>query len=251
MKEIEVMAIKEIENPLNERKMQTQDGMINKDMKMLTQEGLVNKGITLDASLASKESIDDNPTSTEQQDERARHFDRDMDLNRGKEERDDVDNEKERVVFASLVNNLKCEVENCTKIKLLNEEISNLKSQVCQKEKTFIRENVKYDDQGIKPSMYDVDKMGQDLSAYHKIISKEELESETEKRLKVKQTKSPLSYQGFVYGLTQFVEPPRVPLKRIEANLKKRLEQAQVAYYDPKLWKSSNEIFLLCQAFNA
>nr|GEY05068.1 hypothetical protein [Tanacetum cinerariifolium] len=157
MKEIEVMAIKEIENPLNERKMRTQDGMINKDMKMLTQEGLVNKGITLDASLASKESIDDNPTSTEQQDESSSSgydaeakkgrvdkavldvenvvvgpsFDRDtltennsniisaipdMDLNRGKEERDDVDNEKERVVFSSLVNNLKCEVENYTKV---------------------------------------------------------------------------------------------------------------------------------------
>ncbi|GKB20721.1 hypothetical protein Tco_0854644 [Tanacetum coccineum] len=173
MKEKEVKAIKEIENPLNERKMQTQDGMINMDMKILTQEGLVNEGIALDASLVSKESIDDNPTLTEQQDESnslgydvdaekervdkavldvenvvvGSSFDRDTltevhhsnndtleyVLAHGiqnheqpesisdtyvvsEEEHDDVDNEQERVIFASLVNNLKCEVEKCTKV---------------------------------------------------------------------------------------------------------------------------------------
>ncbi|GJR75721.1 hypothetical protein Tco_0088086 [Tanacetum coccineum] len=67
-----------------------------------------------------------------------------MDPNRGKKEHDDVDNEQERALFASLVNNLKCEVENYTKIKLLNEEISNLKSQACKKEKPFHKENEKY-----------------------------------------------------------------------------------------------------------
>ncbi|GJV34695.1 hypothetical protein Tco_1395095 [Tanacetum coccineum] len=40
----------------------------------------------------------------------------DMDPNRGKEEHDDVDNEQEHALFASLVNNLKCEVEKCTKV---------------------------------------------------------------------------------------------------------------------------------------
>ncbi|GJV34696.1 hypothetical protein Tco_1395096 [Tanacetum coccineum] len=90
----------------------------------------------------------------------------------------------------------------------------------------------------LTPSLYDIDKMGQDLSADHKIISKEELESEIENYLKVKQRKSPLSYHGFVYGLTKYEEPLKVPLKRREVNLKKHLEQAQLANYDPKLWKS-------------
>ncbi|GJS82854.1 hypothetical protein Tco_0689345 [Tanacetum coccineum] len=102
---------------------------------------------------------------------------------RDKEEHDYVDDEQQRAFFDSLVNNLKCEVENCTKvyreaqqanailtkelekykenekhfaketkneseyrkrIKLLNEEISNLKSQACKKEKSFHKENEKY-----------------------------------------------------------------------------------------------------------
>ncbi|GJR32842.1 hypothetical protein Tco_1109074 [Tanacetum coccineum] len=61
---------------------------------------------------------------------------------------------------------------------------------------------------------------------------------QAEKRLKVKQRKSPLSYHGFVYGDTQFKEPPKVPLKRRDVNLKKHLEQAQLSKYDPTLWKS-------------
>ncbi|GJV47081.1 hypothetical protein Tco_1437293 [Tanacetum coccineum] len=151
----------------------TQDGMINMDMKILTQEGLVNEGIALDDSLVSKESIDDNPTLTEQQDEsNSLGYDVDAEKERvdkaildvenvvvrssfdrdtltevhhsnndtleyvlahgiqnheqpesisdtyvvSEEEHDDVDNEQERVIFASLVNNLKCEVEKCTKV---------------------------------------------------------------------------------------------------------------------------------------
>ncbi|GJQ92436.1 hypothetical protein Tco_0003575 [Tanacetum coccineum] len=38
------------------------------------------------------------------------------DPDRGKEDHDDVDNEQERALFASLVNNLQCEVETCTKV---------------------------------------------------------------------------------------------------------------------------------------
>ncbi|GJY36125.1 hypothetical protein Tco_0421503 [Tanacetum coccineum] len=95
-----------------------------------------------------------------------------MDLVRDKEEHDYVDDQQQHAFFASLVNNLKCEGENytkvnrealqanallikelekykekekhfakettnkyehCKKIKLLNKEISNLKSQACQK----------------------------------------------------------------------------------------------------------------------
>ncbi|GJX70239.1 hypothetical protein Tco_0307410 [Tanacetum coccineum] len=96
----------------------------------------------------------------------------------------------------------------------------------------------------LTPSLYDIDKIGQDLSADHKIISKEELESEIENYLKVKQRKSPLSYHGFVYGLTKYEEPLKVPFKRREVNLKKHLEQAQLANYDPKLWKREKKILL-------
>ncbi|GKD26787.1 hypothetical protein Tco_1233001 [Tanacetum coccineum] len=274
-----------------------------------------------------------------------------MDLVRDKEEHDFVDDEHQRAFSASLVKNLKSKVENCTKvnreaqqanalltkelekykekekhlskettneseyckkIKLLNEEISNLKSQACQKEKSFHKENEKYaqyvkpllnrknelektnqeflkqindlknkllkightaqtlhmllpkednvntrkkglgfeiqnnfenpfilnKSKRLTPSLYNIDEMGKDLLSDHKIISEEELKCEGEKSLKVKQRKSPLSYHGFVYGETQFEEPPKVSLKRKDVNLKKHLEQAQLRNHDPKLWKS-------------
>ncbi|GKB72472.1 hypothetical protein Tco_0933884 [Tanacetum coccineum] len=166
------------------------------------------------------------------------------------------------------------ESEYCKQIKLLNEDISNLKSQAYKKEKTFKRENEKYDEyvqpllkrkyelekiaqtlymllpkedsvhagrQGLgfenqkhvenpnvlnkakdlTPCLYDINNIGQYLSTDHKIISREVLESKTKKCLKVKQRKSLLSYHGYVYGLTQFKEPPKVPLKRREVNLEK------------------------------
>ncbi|GJS21489.1 hypothetical protein Tco_0450121 [Tanacetum coccineum] len=106
-----------------------------------------------------------------------------MDPIRDKEEHDYVDDEQKHAFFSSLVKNLKSEVENytkvnrkaqqanalltnelkkykekekhlsketttkfeyCNKIKLLNEEISNLKSQACKKEKSFHKEKEKY-----------------------------------------------------------------------------------------------------------
>nr|GEZ85717.1 hypothetical protein [Tanacetum cinerariifolium] len=39
-----------------------------------------------------------------------------MDPNRGQEEYDDVDNEQQRALFASLINNLKCDVKKCNKV---------------------------------------------------------------------------------------------------------------------------------------
>ncbi|GKB23791.1 hypothetical protein Tco_0863192 [Tanacetum coccineum] len=154
----------------------------------------------------------------------------------------------------------------CNKIKLLNEEISNLKSQACKKEKSFHKENEKYAEyvqpllnrknelektnqeflkqindlnnklliskrrqsKELTSSLYDIDEMGKDLLSNHKIIYEEELKCEAEKHLKVKQRKSSLSYHGFLYGETQFEEPPKVPLKRRQVNLKKHLEQAQL-----------------------
>ncbi|GJV41265.1 hypothetical protein Tco_1419705 [Tanacetum coccineum] len=118
----------------------------------------------------------------------------DLDPNRDKEEHNYIDDEQERTFFASLVNNLKCEVENCTKIKLLNEEISNLKSQACQKEKSFTKENVKYADyvqpllkkenelekvnQDFLKQINDIDnklqKTGQTTQTFHMLLPKED-----------------------------------------------------------------------------
>ncbi|GJZ41883.1 hypothetical protein Tco_0588769 [Tanacetum coccineum] len=108
-----------------------------------------------------------------------------MDPDRNKEEHDDGAYEQQRAFFESLINNLKCDVEKCNeinreaqqanalltnelerykekekhlakdmtieseyckKIKLLNDEISNLKSQACEKDKTFVKENEKNDE---------------------------------------------------------------------------------------------------------
>ncbi|GJV09176.1 hypothetical protein Tco_1346832 [Tanacetum coccineum] len=99
-----------------------------------------------------------------------------MNPDRDKEEHDYVDYEQQRAFFTSLINNLKCDVDKCNeinreaqqanallkselerykekekyfaketsneseyykKIKLLNDEISNLKSQACEKDKTL------------------------------------------------------------------------------------------------------------------
>ncbi|GKA73282.1 hypothetical protein Tco_0779498 [Tanacetum coccineum] len=175
------------------------------------------------------------------------------------------------------------ESKYCKKIKLLNDEISYLKSQACEKDKTFVKKNEKYDelrkarqtDQTLRmllpkednvntgkhelgfenqndyvnpsllnkakelaPCLYNIDEMGKDEPSDHKIISEEELKCEVEKRLKVKQRKSPLSYHGFIYAETQFEEPPKVPLKIRNVNLKEHLEQVQLRNYDPKLWNS-------------
>ncbi|GJS43133.1 hypothetical protein Tco_0568176 [Tanacetum coccineum] len=233
-----------------------------------------------------------------------------MDPDRRKDEHDDVDYEQQRAFFASLINNLKCDAENekekhfakdktneseyCKKIKLLNDEILNLKSQAWEHEKTFASENGKFDEyvqpllkrknefekknqeffkqindldnrlrkvgqtdqtlrlllpkednvntgkQGLgieikndvknpsllrnakelAPCLYNIDEIGKELPSDHKIITEEELKCEAEKCLKVKQRKSPLSYLGFVYGENQFEEPPKVPLKRRNVNLK-------------------------------
>ncbi|GJS42447.1 hypothetical protein Tco_0567490 [Tanacetum coccineum] len=80
----------------------------------------------------------------------------------------------------------------------------------------------------LAPCLYNSDEMGKDLLSDHKIICEEELKCKAEKCLKVKQRKSPLSYHDFVYGETQFEEPPKVPLKRKHVRLKKHLEQAQL-----------------------
>ncbi|GJT39816.1 hypothetical protein Tco_0939681 [Tanacetum coccineum] len=135
MKEQEVHAIKEIEKLLNESKMQSQEGMVN-------------EGIALDAGLDSKESTYDN-TSTEQiQNHEKLEVEIYTKVNHEAQQANafltkelEIYKEKEKY-FAKETTN---ESEYYKKIKLLNDEISNLKSQACQKEKTFARENGKYD----------------------------------------------------------------------------------------------------------
>nr|GEY73131.1 hypothetical protein [Tanacetum cinerariifolium] len=150
-----------------------------------------------------------------------------MDPDRGNEEHDKVNYEKQCAFFAFLINNLKCDVENCNevnrearqanalltnqlerykekekhfakdmaiesayckKIKILNDEISYLKSQACQKDNKFSRENEKFDegkqglgsenqnddvhlsllhkDKELTPCLYNIDEMGKDALKY-------------------------------------------------------------------------------------
>ncbi|GJV45612.1 hypothetical protein Tco_1430148 [Tanacetum coccineum] len=134
-----------------------------------------------------------------------------MDLDRGKEEQDDVDYEQQRAFFASLNKNLKCDVKNTdqTLRMLLPKE-----------------DNVQSGKQG--------------LGFENKIdVENPCLLNKAKELALLKQRKYPLSYHGFVYGETQFEEPPKVPLKRRNANLKKHLkqtetlEQAQLNDSDP------------------
>nr|GEX24538.1 hypothetical protein [Tanacetum cinerariifolium] len=127
-------------------------------------------------------------------------------------------------------------------IKLLKEEITNLKSQAYQKKRHFPvrtksmmrqtdqtlcmvlpsedmvkmgRQGLGFDDHNdvvnpslldkakeLVPNLYNAKKIGTDLPSDHKIISEDELKCENEKCLNVKHYKSPLSYHGFVYGET-------------------------------------------------
>ncbi|GJT95557.1 hypothetical protein Tco_1091075 [Tanacetum coccineum] len=94
-----------------------------------------------------------------------------MDPDRNKEEHDYVDNEKQRAFFASLINNLKCDVEKFENPSLLN------------KAKDFA------------PCLYNIDEIGKDSLSDHKIISEEELKCEAEKRLsKTKKISTPVSW---------------------------------------------------------
>nr|GEV34327.1 hypothetical protein [Tanacetum cinerariifolium] len=169
---------------------------------------MVNEGIALDASMFSEESTVDN-TSTEQQ-YGSNSLGYNVDVKRAWVDKA-VFNKENAVVGPSYDNDTLTEgpgFENQNDV-----------------ENPYVLNKAKE----LAPSLHGIDKMGQDESVNHKIISKEELKSEIEKRLKVKQRKYMLLYHGFVYGLTQFEEPSKVPLKRIDVNLKRNLEQAQLS----------------------
>ncbi|GJS68227.1 hypothetical protein Tco_0682792 [Tanacetum coccineum] len=294
MKESEVKAIKENEKRLKESELQQQ-------------ESLVTQGAVMEACLVTEEQLDESSSSEttfNKSEDENKISNKDSSSSEGNDADVDIgssnDNkyEKHRAFFASLINNLKSDVEKCNEVnreaqlanalltnelerykekekyfakdmiieseycnksKLLSDEISNLKSQPYEKDKTFAKENEKFDElrkagetdqtlrmllpkednvntgkQGIvfenqndyvnpsllnkakelAPYLYNIDEMGKDELSDHKIISKEELKCKAEKRLKVKQRKSLLSYHGFVFAKTQFKEPPKVPLKK-------------------------------------
>ncbi|GKD56538.1 hypothetical protein Tco_1289925 [Tanacetum coccineum] len=205
MKEREVQAIKDIEKWLKESEMQKQDSLVTKGAALeasLVTEGatleacLVNEGIAMDDNLLAKESTYDSVTSSEQLHESSSSGNEirisdnassrsGNDANANIRPLYDNDYEQQRAFFASLINNLTCDVEKCNKvhreaqqanglltnklerykqnekhfakdktieseyykkIKLLNDDISNLKSQACQNDKTFARENGKFDE---------------------------------------------------------------------------------------------------------
>ncbi|GJV60220.1 hypothetical protein Tco_1466320, partial [Tanacetum coccineum] len=178
MKEREVKSIKDIAKWLNENKMQTQEGMVNEgialdaDAKRAWVDKVVSKveyatvRPSYDKDTLTKVYHSNNDTfknvfahgiqnhkqpesilDTYVVNENNSNIISDipnMDPDRYKEEHDDVDNEQERALFASLVNNLKCEVEICTKVNheaqqanaLLTKELQRYK----KKEKHFAKE---------------------------------------------------------------------------------------------------------------
>ncbi|GKC85912.1 hypothetical protein Tco_1141629 [Tanacetum coccineum] len=231
----QVRVIKEIEKWLNESKMQTQEGMVS-------------EGISLDAGLDSEctRLIEEILNLKSQDCQKEKFFHK--------------ENEKYADYVQPLLNR-KNELEKTNQdfLKQLN-DLNNKLLKARQTAQTFHmlllkednvntgKKSLSFENQNdvdnlfilnkakeLTTSLYNTDEMGKDLLSNHKIISEEELKCEAEKRLKVKQRKSSLLYHGFGYDETQFEEPPKVPLKRREVNLKKHLEQAQLVNYDPKL----------------
>jgi hypothetical protein len=90
----------------------------------------------------------------------------------------------------------------------------------------------------LTPILYNAGDMGKELSDDLLFESQDILKSEEEKRLKVKQTKNPLSYHGFVYGCTQLTDFPKAPFKRKDTNVKRFFKEAQLATYDATLWQN-------------
>ncbi|GJW27109.1 hypothetical protein Tco_0040920 [Tanacetum coccineum] len=219
-KEKEFQEIKEIEIRLQESKMHKQESLVSKGTSLedclVTEDAeleacFVNKDIEVDDNLVAKESIDDFVTSSEKLDESSRSQNENSSShNEIKSSENEISNSdgndadadighsydsatmseiRENMIicafFSSLINNLKCDVDKCSKvnneaqqanalltnelerykekekhfakdktieseyckkIKFLNDEISNLKSLACEKDKTFAKENEKYDE---------------------------------------------------------------------------------------------------------
>ncbi|PWA73219.1 hypothetical protein CTI12_AA264490 [Artemisia annua] len=95
--------------------------------------------------------------------------------------------------------------------------------------------------QKLTPILYNAEDMGKDLSTDLLFESQDILKSEEEKRLKVKQRKTPFSYHGVVYGFTQLTDIPNGPFKRKDTNVQRYFKEAQLATYDATLWQNKQE----------
>ncbi|GJX51098.1 hypothetical protein Tco_0277943 [Tanacetum coccineum] len=195
---------------------------------------LVTEGIALDASLVDKQSTVNSSTLSEQQNEcnnsrnecsgsrnenrssdndsSSSGNDADVDIgplydsdtlskahhdifeNIDKEEHDYVDDEQQRAFFASLINNLNCDVEKCTKINREAQQANALLTKTAQtlhmllpKEDSFHtgKHGLGFENQNdvenpfvlnkakeLAPSLYNTDEMGKELLSNHKIISR-------------------------------------------------------------------------------
>nr|GEV86454.1 hypothetical protein [Tanacetum cinerariifolium] len=266
MKESEVQAIKEIEKRVKEREIQQQESLSTDGQAL--DASLVNKGITLEANLSTNDIIleaclvdegtlmnsclipkglaleacfvtkgiemDDSLQCMDDADiniepshdsniasENNSNIISDtsnMDSDRDKEEHDYVAYEHQR------------QTNQTFRMLLPKEDNVNTRKQGLgfENQNDDVIPNLLNKAKELAHCLYNIDEMGKDLLSDHTIIFDEELKCEAEKHLKVKQRKSMLLYHGFVYGETQFNEPPKVPLKRIDVNLKKHLEQAQL-----------------------
>ncbi|GJU74438.1 hypothetical protein Tco_1265843 [Tanacetum coccineum] len=201
--EKEVQAIKEIERRLQEKEMQQQESLVLEGTTMETnfssditiweaitknaaiEACLVTEGAALESCLVNEGITINDITGVTESSEKVSENSSSETLDRNKEGHDDVDYEQQCKFLATLINNLKCDVEKCNeanheaqqanallsnelekykekekhfandktieseyckKIKLLNDEISNLKAQACEKDKTFAMENENYDE---------------------------------------------------------------------------------------------------------
>nr|GEZ66720.1 hypothetical protein [Tanacetum cinerariifolium] len=213
MKESEVQAIKEIEKRLKESKLQQQESLVTDGTTLeanlnidgttldaslviedttleaclvtkgaVTEARFVTKGATLDACLVNEGnengSSDHESTSLGNDVDVGPSYDSDT---MTKEEYDNVAHEQHRAFFASLINNLKCDVEKRNEINPeaqqglgFENQNDNLNLSVLNKAKE------------LTSYLYNIEEMGKDELSDHKITSEEELKCEAKKRLKVK-----------------------------------------------------------------
>ncbi|GJY16654.1 hypothetical protein Tco_0387076 [Tanacetum coccineum] len=121
-----------------------------------------------------------------------------MDPDRDKEEHDDVDYEQQRAFLASLINNLKCDVEKMTKLSLgwhMGQTDQTLRMLLPKEDNVQTGKQgigFEYQNDNVNPSVlnkakelascfYNIDEIRKDLLSDHKINSEEELKCEAEK----------------------------------------------------------------------
>ncbi|GKA21678.1 hypothetical protein Tco_0701667 [Tanacetum coccineum] len=164
--EREVQAIKEIEKWLNEKEIQQQGSLVTEGITLdatLVTEGisldaslvteaitldasLVIEGISLDAGLVAKQSTVDSVSSTSSEQQNECNSLRNECIISWNENRSSDNERSNSGNYANAYIVPSYESDTMSEIELLNEEISNLKSQACKKDKAIARENEKFDE---------------------------------------------------------------------------------------------------------